>query len=531
MYIFKNALVSINRNKGRNILIGIIIVVIAAASAIALSIKNASTTLVKAYEEKYNIEATLSLDRESVMSNLTKEDSQEEKIESFNSIKSATIDEINDYGDSEYVDYYYYTWTVGMDSSTLEEATDTIQKNTTKETKTTKSFTKNFESGGGPGGMPFGGQTSSKVTTNTKTTTEFINPNAVDGAFSLVGYSSYEGMSDFVNGDYVITEGYIDEDFSNYSCVVNSELAELNDIKVGNTIKLQNPDSSKLSYELTVTGIYEDSTESTEMMSMYTNSVNNIITNTNVIEKILEDDEDLSTVVTPTFVLKDKEDFENFSLEVEEKGLSEYYTVTSNIGSIESETESIKNVSLFATTFLIITLVIGGIVLLVINMINLRERKYEIGVLRTIGMKKILVICQFTFELLVVALIGILLGTAIGATSSVKIANKLLENEILSSQEQKMQIDKNFGERENSVEEISVSNESKSEITIEKSNISSKINGVVEINEFDSIDAVVDLKVLFQLLLIGIGLTLVGSLASIISIASFSPLTILKERS
>ena len=40
MYILKNALTSIKRNKGRNILIGIIVVVISASCAITLSIMN-----------------------------------------------------------------------------------------------------------------------------------------------------------------------------------------------------------------------------------------------------------------------------------------------------------------------------------------------------------------------------------------------------------------------------------------------------------------------------------------------------------
>ena len=57
MYVLKNALVSISRNKGRNILIGIIIVVISAACAITLSIRNSADKIVTAYESKYNVEA------------------------------------------------------------------------------------------------------------------------------------------------------------------------------------------------------------------------------------------------------------------------------------------------------------------------------------------------------------------------------------------------------------------------------------------------------------------------------------------
>ena len=40
MYILKNAITSIVRNKGRNILIGIVIIVIAASISITLAINN-----------------------------------------------------------------------------------------------------------------------------------------------------------------------------------------------------------------------------------------------------------------------------------------------------------------------------------------------------------------------------------------------------------------------------------------------------------------------------------------------------------
>ena len=51
MYILKNAITSITRSKGRNILIAIIIIVISAACAITLSIRNSADKIVKSYEE------------------------------------------------------------------------------------------------------------------------------------------------------------------------------------------------------------------------------------------------------------------------------------------------------------------------------------------------------------------------------------------------------------------------------------------------------------------------------------------------
>lgn len=65
----------------------------------------------------------------------------------------------------------------------------------------------------------------------------------------------------------------------------------------------------------------------------------------------------------------------------------------------------------------------------------------------------------------------------------------------------------------------------------EMMNVRSSFNGVSNIEPVSSINAVVDIKVLFELLGIGILLTIISSVASMISIQRFSPLTILKERS
>ena len=51
------------------------------------------------------------------------------------------------------------------------------------------------------------------------------------------------------------------------------------------------------------------------------------------------------------------------------------------------------------------------------------------------------------------------------------------------------------------------------------------------ITAIDSIEAIVDYQVVLELLGIGLLLTLISSLVSMISIQRFSPLTILKERS
>ena len=510
MYILKNAFTSIKRNKGRNILIAIIIIVIAASCAVTLAIRKSAKTIVEAYENKYQVQATIGMNRQNLMKNLKDGDkSQEEMIDSFNDIKSLSEEEIINYGTSNYIKNYYYTYSLGVNAENLTEATDSLVKETTE--TSTKTTTRQFPGEGkGPGG--FGG-TREESTTTTKRTEKIYNEKAQSGAFTLIGYNSYEDMQEFINGNYEIVEGTVSSDFNSNSCVISEELATLNEVSVGNTITIIDVKDTSKTYELVVTGIYKENTDnSNDMSSMFTNSANNIITNINFVKNIVSQDDELSPTITPTFILNDKNDIEAFKNEVSEKGLSEYYQITDNVETIKSATKSIDNVKTFATTFLIITLIIGSVVLVVINMINIRERKYEIGVLRTIGMKKSLVSLQFMLELLIVSFIGLIIGAGIGSTMSVPIANNLLASEIQNSTNEYQDKLKNFGGEE-------------------RKDTKDYNFGVAKVEQVDDINAVVDMKVLAELLGIGILLTLLSSLASMIAISRFSPLTILKERS
>ena len=88
MYILKNAITSIRRSKGRNILIGIIIIVIAVSCTITLAIRESANQIVTAYEEKNEIEATIEMNRQTLMDYLRDGNkTQEQMVEAFNKIE------------------------------------------------------------------------------------------------------------------------------------------------------------------------------------------------------------------------------------------------------------------------------------------------------------------------------------------------------------------------------------------------------------------------------------------------------------
>ena len=470
MHILKNAITSIKRNKGRNLLIGLITIIIASAVTVTLAINNTATNLIKAYKDKYQVEASITFNRENMMKDFNpndRENSKSDMKDKFNLASSLTQTDIKNYADSKYVKSDYYTLSVKVNSNDLEKA-EMSSNSDMSERKKDEDDSSSFE---------------------------------------IKGYSSYDAMNEFISGSYKITDGEIFTDFTSNNCLINSELATINNLKVGDTITFIDDNSN--TYQLVISAIFEEN--SSDNKSMFSSSSNTIITSSNFINKMSTTNSELKVSVNPTFILTSKDVVDKFSSELTSKGLDENLMVTTNFESIDESVSTISNVKTFAVTFLVITLIIGAAVLLIINMINIRERKYEIGVLRTIGMKKTKVCLQFILELLIVALASLLLGAGIGSFVSVPISNKLLENEIATSKNENNNIRKNFGKND-------------------KFN-NKKFNGVARVEAFDSINATVDVKVLLELLALGLSLTLLSSISATVSIQKFSPLTILKERS
>lgn len=492
MYILKNAWISITRNKSRNILIGVIILVIASAVTITLAINNTANDLINSYESAYDKELSISFNREKMMedvgfSNREKLDDAKDK---FDNIESYTIEDVVEFSKNEHIESYYYTYEISLNGNNIEKVESDMP-----------SDKRGFEPGGG----------------------EF-EPNNSSLDFTLTGYNAISSMSEFIEGKYQmsdILDNAWELAFEGNYVFINEELASYNNLSLNDKIKLE--DTNGNTYEFEIIGIFKENSES-ENMSMFSSSANTIITNADALVKITSENESVKGQITPKFIIDSYESTEEIENYFYEMGLNEAYSVKTNEEEANAGLTSIQNVKSFSTTFLVITLIIGGIVLFVINMINIRERKYEIGVLRTIGMSKLKLTLQFMSELALVSLAALLIGAGIGAVVSKNVSNQLLSSEIESSKNNEEQIKNNFG------------GEMPSDIQKPSDNKMpgqgfDKMNNMPSVSAYDSIDAVVSVKVILELLGIGLILVLVSSSAAMISIQRFSPLTILKERS
>lgn len=541
MYIFKNALRCISRSKARNILIGIIVLVIAVSACIGLSIRQAAEKARKETLETLSITATISFDRRSAMDNMQKpaqnpenntndppEFDRSQFSEMMNGSSDLTIDEYKIYSKAETVKDFYYTISLSVNGNenlvpiSLEAESETESENETFDRKN------NVSGFGSKGGK-----------------------NKIMGAnadFTVIGYSSETAMTDFKKGSSYITDGSVfAENSENYECIISEELATYNSLSVGDTINISNPNNEEEIYSLTITGLYTDTTANqnsfSEMGITSTDPANKIYMSYTALEKIINISAENSTTQTDentgrqfetkltgsldvTYTFANAKDYEKFTEDVYEMGLDESYTVSSSdLTAFENSLIPLTTLSKTAGYFLAVILIIGGIILIVLNIFGVRERKYEIGVLTAMGMKKGLVALQFITEIFAVTLVAVVIGASIGAVSSVPVTNVLLESQIASTENNIQNVEQNFGRGEMPPDKNSAINEN------------NKFGGMFNMfkpqnmeNYITEVSSATDFTVILQMLGIAIMLTLFGGAASMLFIMRYEPLKILANR-
>lgn len=486
MYLIKNAWRNVCRNIGKNILLGIIALVIGSSCCLSLSIRQAAGNQRESGLDELNITASIGIDRMSIMQRGNSEEEETPWKESnpkdmLHSVSSLSLAQYQTYAKAESVKDFYYTESVSLNKGSLEPMESTQ------------------ESMGRTNGMGKEMQMSS-------------------ADFTLIGYSSLDAMSEFVEGSAVIEEGTIFSMEAENECILSSELAEYNAIAAGDSIQLVNPNNENESVSLKVTGIYSSTAGSMTMGRMMSDPANEIYTSTAVVDALIAASETASAEnaitasLSGTYVFEDIAAYEAFEEEARALGLSKDYTVSSqDVNRYEQSLQPLESLSEYATIFLIVILVIGSMVLIMLHMYHIRERKYEIGVLAAIGMNKKKISMQFICEIFVVTVSAMMIGSGMGACVSVPVTNALLAQTSSSAQE------RSFGRMEDS--------ESAKEAMDPSSDMMQK--GQQFLSE---INRATDLMVVLQVCAVAILLTMVSGGVAVMSILRYEPLKILSDR-
>ncbi|HDK7156701.1 TPA: FtsX-like permease family protein [Clostridium botulinum] len=394
MYILKNALKNLTRNKGRNILLCIIMTAILSSVAISVIINTTSSEIVKNYKDKFGAEVYIQTDMKKL-----KEAIQSGKLDP-NKATGITNNLIRDLAKSEYL----------------------------KETKMQSKY--------------YGVSDNLKALDQDEDNSQMVGAISGQGInmpnLPVVGNDKIENLEDFSKGNRKIIDGKMYS--KKEEAIVSEEFAKLNNLKVGDTIEVENTNKSEKydPLKLKISGIYQDLTTDKEnqqgvMPKMaITNKRNEILTSLDTLDfynQKVKKDKDLFTIEA-RFFLKDPDLLSKFDKEAHEKGLSDMANVSTDKGNYDSIVKPVEGLQKISNVFMTLVLVFGGSVLILISILGIRERKYEIGVLRAMGMKKGKIALGIMFETLSIIVISLVCGLSIGSFSAQPISNILMKNQL-----------------------------------------------------------------------------------------------------
>ncbi|EOW8303483.1 ABC transporter permease [Listeria monocytogenes] len=412
MNFFKRAWLRMKARKGRSILQLIIFTVVCVLILSGFTIQSAADKASELAREQLGGTVTLTVDREKQMQTMREEASSSDSssTESKPQFQSSPIDvsDANDLAKLNHVaSYNYYSSTQALASGfdPIESSGDTSSSNdessTTAETQ-------------GPGGGQGG-------------------PQMVDADLSISGLLDSATSTDFEAGTSELTSGVAitSADKDKNVAMVEENLAEENDWKVGDSFTVTSSDGNT-KITLKIVGIYKTTDSGSDMAQNFSflNPYNKVYVPYTVANTIKGSDYK-NTVDSAVYTMDDAANISAFEKEAKKVDSIDWDTfkLDANDTLYQQMIGPINSVASFSKNVVYIVSIAGALILGLLVMMQVRDRKYEMGVLLAIGEKRGKLIAQFFVEILIVALVSF----GLAAASSHYVA-QLAGNQLLAQQ-------------------------------------------------------------------------------------------------
>ena len=479
MSFFKRACKAITRRFSRTIIMFIILLAIANLIITGISIQNATDAAKVLARQKLGSQITLSFDSEAAMKAAREEMKNSEKSDSKKGagLASITYEPIKEEMvlkilENKHITSYNYVVNTNAYASSFEAITDEAEESikdaeektqeqidsAKKQAKNANNKIKNFNKNqaassgqGGPGGNRGGGGPQLNLNINF----DIDMANVVSPDLTVIGVSDYALDEKFASSDYVLVEGEgISTSLETKNAVIIEEsLADVNEIKVGDTIKITaSNDGDKIS--LKVVGIYKAENITTSNISGMGVSLdyNKLYVKyekaLEIKEKASKENEDSeamfrgvtnssSGIDEVVFKVDDPANVDSVLEFAKNTDIDwEKFKVDANTEEYESMIEPLENVASFAKILVGIVTIAGALIIMLILMLWIKERTYETGILLSLGESKFKIIMQYALEVLLIAIVAFTLSIFSGNIISEKVGDILLEKEISTLSEE-----------------------------------------------------------------------------------------------
>ncbi len=259
------------------------------------------------------------------------------------------------------------------------------------------------------------------------------------GGVSLIGNRDMSMDSNFLSGNAFITEGRMIETGEKDVCVISAELAEKNQLEVGNRIRFGNCRDKKDSavHEAEIVGIYQVNQPIAPYMFGDTYRSENIIfTDLDFPEKADGKPGD-PLYEKAYFKIADVNEYEAVKIRVMETDIAwERYDLIDNNGNMNTLSANFNEMEKYSK---ILVWVISGaslIILFLIFQFWMKSRNREIGIMLSMGTSKMRILAQIMAEALMIAAAAVLISFSAAPKVSGLTADYLVEQQIQSAEEQ-----------------------------------------------------------------------------------------------
>ena len=423
MDFIKRALLSMKTKKGRTFLLCLVFSAILIFVLAGLTIRSAALTATENAKKSVGATVTLSANREAAMKKIESLDGEKPNPRSFsltpvnleNAEKIAALDNVKNYS---------------FISSSSAGATDNITPISNEGTSTSSSTNSSSESTEQQGMGESNGNRQGGVGED--------QPSMKQSDFQISGVLDISMLTAFSEGTATLTSGELitEEDKSTNNVVIEKTLAEANDLKVGDKFKITSPEDEETIYEVTIKGIYETS-ESGDSMGMMFNFLNpsNTIYSSYTFANTLKGEDSEETIDSAIYTLNDPKDMDSFVASAEKLIDTESFSLQTNDQAYQQMLQPLNNVASFAKNIVILVAIAGIIILTLIVMMTIRERRYEIGVLLSLGESRFKVILQFFSEIVVCMIIALVIASFSGNIVGNIVGEQLIQQQTESTQQ------------------------------------------------------------------------------------------------
>lgn len=414
MNFLKRAVLSVKARKGKSLLQIFVFSVICILVLAGLSIQSAAKKSGDLAREKLGADVTLQVDMDKMREKMQEQMGQAQQGQGMKvrfqqtPIPLEAAEELTEYDQIKGFNLYSSTTGLATDFEPIEN--ETTADDETSETADAQAPGRELRMGG-----------------------------MAPGDVSIQGVSYTDSVQEFMDGTAEIVKGrhITNKDTGKNIVIIEETLAEENELTVGESITVTNPRDETLTASYEIVGIYKTTSTGSEQAMDFTamNPFNKLYVPHTAASALKGADYE-GTIDSAIYYIDDPADMESFVKQAKEQSSIDFDTfkLDGNDQLYQQMVGPIENVASFSNNVVLLVAIAGAIILGLIVMMSIRERKYEMGVLLAIGEKRWKLAGQFIVEILMVAVLAFVIATASGNVIAGQIGEKLLNQEIQTAE-------------------------------------------------------------------------------------------------